>query len=160
MRICHRFTEEGSCVWNHTICRWVRRVRSGKIDTKVSSGLSPGGGSRSWGGLISASAGTPRRGCGMTQIAEAQRGFLFLFCFVHFVVPMGISPMGNSGRFPQGKPAATESRYPTLTNFSACWDFSRFHNPQKSKMDYMIFNMHTWLFLCVVYTWGVGPAHR
>ena len=25
----------------------------------------------------------------------------------------GISPMGNSGHFPQGKPAVTESRYPT-----------------------------------------------
>ena len=37
-------------------------------------------------------------------------------CFVHFVVPVGISPMGNSGRSPQGKPAATESRYPTLTD--------------------------------------------
>ena len=36
--------------------------------------------------------------------------------YVHFVVPMGIYPMGNSCRFPQGKPAATESRYPTLIN--------------------------------------------
>ena len=33
----------------------------------------------------------------------------------HFVVPKGIPPMGNSGCFPQGKPAASESRYPTLT---------------------------------------------
>ena len=32
---------------------------------------------------------------------------LFVFFFVHFVVPMRISPMGKSGRFPQGKPAAT-----------------------------------------------------
>ena len=30
------------------------------------------------------------------------------------------SPMGNSGRFPMGKPAATESRYPTN---GACWLF-------------------------------------
>ena len=37
-----------------------------------------------------------------------------MLCFVHFVVPTGISPMGNSGCFPQRKPAATESRYPTL----------------------------------------------
>ena len=36
--------------------------------------------------------------------------FVFLY-IVHFVVPMGISPMRNSGRFPQGKPAATESHY-------------------------------------------------
>ena len=25
--------------------------------------------------------------------------------------------MGNSGHFPQGKPAATESRYPNLSNY-------------------------------------------
>ena len=30
---------------------------------------------------------------------------------------MGISPMGNSCRFPQGKPTATESRYPILINY-------------------------------------------
>ena len=40
----------------------------------------------------------------------------FLY-FVHFVVPMGISSMRNLGCFPQGKPAATESRYPTLINY-------------------------------------------
>ena len=40
----------------------------------------------------------------------------FFSYFLHFVVPMGISPMGNLGLFPQGKPPATESRYPTLTN--------------------------------------------
>ena len=33
--------------------------------------------------------------------------FIFLFFFLHFVVPLGISPMGNSGRFLQEKPAAT-----------------------------------------------------
>ena len=42
--------------------------------------------------------------------------YLFILYFVHFVVPMGSSPMGNSGRFPQGNPAATESRYPALTD--------------------------------------------
>ena len=30
---------------------------------------------------------------------------------------MGIVPVGNSGRFPQEKLAATESRYPTLINY-------------------------------------------
>ena len=34
--------------------------------------------------------------------------------------PIGISPTGNFGCFPQGKPAATESRYP---NYGACWVF-------------------------------------
>ena len=31
---------------------------------------------------------------------------LYLY-FVHYVVPMGVYHMGNSGRFPQGKPATT-----------------------------------------------------
>ena len=63
---------------------------------------------------------------------------------------MGISPMANQGRFRQGKSVATESRYPTLTNNeSAWWVFSCFHNPPNSDMDYRIFNVRTWLFLCV-----------
>ena len=41
---------------------------------------------------------------------------LLSFFLFHFVVPIGIYPVGNSGRFPQGKPAATESRDPALTN--------------------------------------------
>ena len=41
---------------------------------------------------------------------------LVLLYFLHFVVPMGIVHMGNSGRFPHGKPAAVESRYATLIN--------------------------------------------
>ena len=36
--------------------------------------------------------------------------------FFHFVVPMEIFPMWNSGRFPRGKPASTQSRYPNLNN--------------------------------------------
>ena len=73
-------------------------------------------------------------------------GFVFFICalqfifvcggfflhFVHFVVPMGISPMGNLGRFPQGKPAATELRYPTLININVHeLVFLCFHNPPK-----------------------------
>ena len=44
---------------------------------------------------------------------------LFCFCFV----PMGIFPMGNSGRFPQGKPAATESSNSAFINYqpSVCY---------------------------------------
>ena len=33
-------------------------------------------------------------------------GYLFT-CELHFIVPMGIFPMVNLGRFPPGKPAAT-----------------------------------------------------
>ena len=50
--------------------------------------------------------------------------------------PSGISPMENSDCLPRGKPAATESRYPT---FGACWVFVCFHNPPNSDRDYRIF---------------------
>ena len=40
-----------------------------------------------------------------------------IFVCLHFVVPMGIFPMGNLGSFPHGKPDAAESRYPTLINY-------------------------------------------
>ena len=42
-------------------------------------------------------------------------GILYLY-FVHFIL-MGISPMGNSGCFTQGKPAATKLHYPSLINY-------------------------------------------
>ena len=69
---------------------------------------------------------------------------------------MGISSMGSSSRFSQGKPAATESRYPTITNLSACWSFSCFHNPPNSDMDCRIFNVRTSLFVFVRVHTGVG----
>ena len=37
----------------------------------------------------------------------------FFLNFLQLYCPNGIYPMGNSGCFPRGKPAATESRYPT-----------------------------------------------
>ena len=69
-------------------------------------------------------------------------------CFVFFLfcTLLGISPMGNWSRFPQGKPAATESRYPALIHYkSACLVFSGFHNPPNSvtDMDYRIVNVST-----------------
>ena len=51
-------------------------------------------------------------------VLEGREYLLTVFRILyHFVVPMGISPMGNSGGFPEGKPAATESRYSTLINY-------------------------------------------
>ena len=41
----------------------------------------------------------------------------FWVVVLRFVAPMGIFPVGKSGHFPQGKPAATESRYPNLRNY-------------------------------------------
>ena len=37
-------------------------------------------------------------------------------CFF-FVVPMGIVPIENSGRFASGKPAVTESHYPAIIKY-------------------------------------------
>ena len=44
----------------------------------------------------------------------------FFFNFLQLYCPSGISPMRNSGCLPLGKPAATESRYPS---YGACWVF-------------------------------------
>ena len=44
----------------------------------------------------------------------------FLYYFLQLSCPSGISPTGNSGYLPRGKPAVTESRYPT---YGACWMF-------------------------------------
>ena len=73
------------------------------------------------------------------QSSFLKKNFLQLYC------PSGISPMGNLGCFPQGKPAATESRYPT---YCACWVFWCFHNPPNCDMDYRIFNMCTDVNVC------------
>ena len=53
--------------------------------------------------------------------------------------------MGNSGCFLRGKPAATESRYPT---YGACRVFQCFHNPPNSDMYYGIFNVRTDVNAC------------
>ena len=57
----------------------------------------------------------------------------------------GISPMGNSCFFPKGKPAATESRYPT---YAACWFFVCVHNPPNSDIHYRISNVRTDVNAC------------
>ena len=52
--------------------------------------------------------------------------------------PTEISLMVISGHFPWGKPAATESRYPT---YSARSEFQCFHNSLNSNVNYRIFNV-------------------
>ena len=61
------------------------------------------------------------------------------------VFPNEISPMVNSGCRSRGKPAATESRYPT---YGACWVLQCFHNPPNSDMVYGIFNARTDVNAC------------
>ena len=82
---------------------------------------------------------------------------IFVFCTLS--CPNGNSLMGNLGRFPQGKPAATESRYSTLINHKVyAGSFLCFHNPPTSDMD-KIFNMCTWSYLWYIYIYihtGVG----
>ena len=65
--------------------------------------------------------------------------------FIQLYCPKGISPMGNLGCLPQGKPAVTESH--NLTN-SACCMFQCFFNPSNSDMDNGIFNVRTDVNAC------------
>ena len=65
--------------------------------------------------------------------------------FLQPCCPNEISPTGNSGCVPRGKPAATESRYPT---YCAYWVFECFHNPPNSDMNYRIFNVRTYVNAC------------
>ena len=63
----------------------------------------------------------------------------------------------NFGCFPRGKPAVTESSYPT---YGACWVFLFFHNSLNSDMDYRIFIMRTDFHVCGC-TWGMyGHRYR
>ena len=50
-----------------------------------------------------------------------------LFFFLQLYCPNGISPMGNSGCFPRGKPAATGSCYQTYTVHAGCFSVSIIH---------------------------------
>ena len=54
----------------------------------------------------------------ITQSSVASVCFLFFFflCLFFTLLSNENFPMGNLGRFPQGKPAATELRYPNLIN--------------------------------------------
>ena len=62
--------------------------------------------------------------------------------------------MGNSGCFPQGKPAATVA----LPNLLCMLGVLVFHAPPNSDMDYGIFNVRTYVNACDS-TWGVY-GHR
>ena len=77
---------------------------------------------------------------------------VFFRCFfIHFIIPFGkIGPpyLGTAT-------AAARAALPRST--SACWVFSY---PSNSDMDYGIFNVRTWSFLCVRICTGVGHTHR
>ena len=56
-----------------------------------------------------------------------------------------------------GKPKATAAARAVLPNpTNACWIFLCFCNPPNTDMDYRIFNVCTWPFLCVCVHTGVG----
>ena len=65
--------------------------------------------------------------------------------FSQLYCPNGISPTGNSGYLPRGKPAATKSRYLAKV---VCWVFLCFHDPPNSYMDNGIFNVRTDVNAC------------
>ena len=57
-----------------------------------------------------------RCACGYVCVSVSVSTSSVHVVFVHFVVPMGFLPWEILVAFPQGKPAATELRYPTLTD--------------------------------------------
>ena len=85
-----------------------------------------------------------------------KRVITFASYVLQLYCPFGISPMGDLGCFPQGKPAATEPRYPPTC--CACWVFQCFHSAPNSDLDYRIFNLHTDTDACECTGWpdGVG----
>ena len=81
---------------------------------------------------------------------------LFYLFLVHFV-----DPKGNSGGFPQGKPATTESRYPTLNiNYKVhAGSFPVSVTHRTLIMDYMILNVRTVRDRCYVGVYNTGVGH-
>ena len=63
--------------------------------------------------------------------------YFILFYFIHFIITFGKFGPPYLGK----TTAAARTVLPNPT--SACWVFSRFHNPLNSDMDYRIFNMRT-----------------
>ena len=72
----------------------------------------------------------PRQTCDVHAL-HTQNTCLFFFFLLHCAVPVG-----NSGSFAQGKPAATESCYPTLINYKVHAGSFRVSCPLNSDMDY------------------------
>ena len=52
--------------------------------------------------------------------------------------------------------SATWAAHSVFGGTSACWLFSSCHNPLNSDMDYRIFNVRTWSFVCLHRRRGVG----
>ena len=71
--------------------------------------------------------------------------YLFKTFFKQLYCRNGIPPLGNSVCFPQGKPAVTESRYPT---YGLWWVFLWFRNLLNFDMDYKICNVRTDVNAC------------
>ena len=78
-------------------------------------------------------------------------GLFVCFLFLHFIIPFGkFGPPCLS----KAIAAATQS-YKCMLGFFSC-----FRNPPNSDMDYRIFNVHMWSFVCVhAYNTHRGWAH-
>ena len=70
--------------------------------------------------------------------------------------------MGNSGRFPQGKPAAAESCYPTLIIYTVHAGSFRIHNPPNSDMDNRILTCILYIVIILMRTnvYNGGWSHQ
>ena len=80
------------------------------------------------------------------------RIFYFLLDFLQLYCPNGISPMGNSGCFLRGKPAATELRYQTYVH-AGCFSVSIIHQTLTWTTGSL---MCTQMQMTVIAHWGLG----
>ena len=88
------------------------------------------------------------------KIISAEAGF-FVFVFVDFAIPMEIFPLGNSGRFPQEKPAATPSHYPSLISYKVHAESFRASIIHRTWITVSLTYIHDHSYVCV-YTQGLG----
>ena len=95
----------------------------------------------------------------VTRIYGRECYIMVIYCIV--LTGAFISLFPNQLKAPQGwKPLEAYCQWALLScQQSACWVFSCFRNRPNSDMDYRIFNVRTWSFLCARIHTG-GWAHR
>ena len=100
------------------------------------------------------------RNASLGFVGTTEKGRLIFIIFVCTLCGQ-FFPLGNSGCFPQGKPATTESCYPTQINYkvhAGSFRISVIH--QTLTWTTRIFNVLLWSFLCVCIHMWVGWAHQ
>ena len=85
----------------------------------------------------------------MTKMYDSLSKFYETFFFIHCIIPFGKFGPPHLGK------TTTAERVALPSPTSACRVFSCFRNPPNSDMDYRIFNVSTWSFVCLRIHTGV-----